>query len=76
MTARVLAFLARTEVWVAGLVVVAFLVLYWALRGAPNGQAAEEGDEDAPGPGYRDRVVAAVVADLVVAMADPRIRLS
>ncbi len=62
MTGRFVAFLARTDVWVAGLALVAFLVLYWALRGAPIGQAAEEGDEDAPGAGYRDRVVAAVWA--------------
>ena len=76
MTGRVLAFLARTEVWVAGLALVAFLVLYWALRGAPIGQAAEEGDEDAPGAGYRDRVVAAVVAGLLLVVAGAYVALA
>ena len=42
----------------------------WVLRGAPIGQAAEEeDDEDAPAAGYRDRVVAAVVAGLLLVVA-------
>ena len=76
MTGRFVAFLARTDVWVAGLALVAFLVLYWALRGAPIGQAAEEGDEDAPGAGYRDRVVAAVVAGLLLVVAGAYVALA
>ncbi len=76
MTGRVLAFLNRIDVWVGGLALVAFLVLYWALRGAPIGQATEEADEDAPGAGYRDRVVAAVIAGLLLVVAGAYVALA
>ncbi|HEV3166244.1 MAG TPA: Gldg family protein [Isosphaeraceae bacterium] len=56
-----------TIVLIIGLSLAAFLVLFWALRGAPMGQAAEEDDADeAPRAGYRDRVVAAAIVGLVV----------
>ncbi len=48
----------------------AFLLLTWALCGAPLGQAARSEDEtdDAPGAGYRDRVVAAMVGGLLLVL--------
>ena len=53
--------------WACGLALAAALAISWVLRGAPVGQAAEEeADEDAPGTGYRDRVVAAAVAGLLL----------
>ena len=65
-----LKFLSRGEIWIAGSAIVAFLVLTWALRGAPPGQAAEaEEDAEAPVPGYRDRIVAAVVVGLILILA-------
>ncbi|MDR3638723.1 MAG: GldG family protein [Isosphaeraceae bacterium] len=55
--------------WVSALAVAAFLVLFWALRGAPIGQdVAGEGDE-APRGGYRDRVIAAMVLGLMLVCA-------
>ena len=54
-------------VWVAALLVAASLAIFWILRGSPTGQVAEvEDDEDAPRPGYRDRVIAGVTAGLVL----------
>jgi hypothetical protein len=62
-----LSFLALPIVWIAGLAVAAFLVLYWALRGAPIGQAVEEeAAEEVPGASYRDRVVAAAVVGVIL----------
>src|SRR5262249_11942256 len=68
MIQRVAEWLSMTGVWVAGLSVAAFLTLFWALRGAPRGQAVgDEGEgEEAPGAGYRDRVVAASVVGLIL----------
>ncbi len=67
MVHRVLTFLSQTGIWFAGLALAAFLVLFWALRGAPIGQAArEEADDDAPAAGYRDRVIAAMVGGLLL----------
>jgi hypothetical protein len=70
--------LSRTEVWLGTLAVAAFLVLTWALRGAPLGQAApaEEEDADAPGAGYRDRVVVAIVGGLLLVLAGARLALT
>jgi hypothetical protein len=78
MTQRLLTILSRTEVWVGGLALAAFLVLFWALRGAPLGQATREEDEasDAPGSGYRDRVVAAMVGGLLLVLAGAYLALS
>jgi len=65
-----LRFLSRGEIWIAGSAIVAFLVLTWALRGAPPGQAVEaEEDAEAPRAGYRDRIVAAVVVGLILILA-------
>ncbi len=69
MTERILALLSRTEVWIGGLVLAAFLVLFWALRGAPIGQAVEGEGEEAPRAGYRDRVIAAMVLGLMLILA-------
>ncbi|HZW30490.1 MAG TPA: GldG family protein [Isosphaeraceae bacterium] len=67
MVEKVLSFLGRGEVWVAGSALVVFLVLTWVLRGAPPGQAVEsEDDLEAPRAGYRDRIVAAVVVGLLL----------
>ncbi len=60
-------FLNRTEVWVFGALIAGFLVLFWTLRGIPPGRSeAGEADQDAPLAGYRDRVVAAVAAGLLL----------
>jgi hypothetical protein len=57
----------RSELWILGSALVAFLVGVWVLRGAPPGQSSEaEKDDDAPGAGYRDRIVVAVVVGLVL----------
>jgi hypothetical protein len=69
MNARFSSFLSRTEIWVVALGLAAFLVLHWILRGSPIGQSAEEEAEEAPAPGYRDRVVAAVVLGLLLVVA-------
>jgi len=70
MLDRLLPILSSTYVWAAALAVAAALALSWTLRGAPIGQAAEaEDDEDAPAPGYRDRVVAAAVAGILAIAA-------
>src|SRR4051812_36492901 len=78
MTQRLLMFLSRTEVWVGGMALAAFLVLFWALRGAPLGQATREEDEsgDAPGAGYRDRVVAAMVGGLLLVLTGAYLALT
>ena len=60
-------YLSRSELWIVGSALVAFLVGTWVLRGAPPGQAAEaEEDADAPRAGYRDRIVVAVVVGLIL----------
>src|ERR1700732_5205053 len=67
MFSSVLPFLATPWVWVAGLSLAAFLVLFWTLRGAPVGQNGEEETAgEVPRAGYRDRVVAASVAGLLL----------
>jgi hypothetical protein len=78
MTQRLLSFFSRTEVWVGALFLATFLVLYWALRGAPIGQAPRtETDEDqGPGAGYRDRVVAAIVAGQLLILAGAYIAIA
>src|SRR5512135_177514 len=78
MARHLLSFFSRTEVWVGALALAAFLVLYWALRGAPIGQTPrEEADEgEGPGAGYRDRVVAAMVAGLLLIVAGAFIAMS
>src|SRR3954454_18224364 len=68
--------LSSTELWVIALAVSAFLALYWALRGAPIGQAAEEEGEEAPRAGYRDRVIAAMVAGLLLIVAGAYVALA
>jgi hypothetical protein len=68
MPASVLQILSMSWVWVALLAVAAFLVISWTLRGAPIGQPVEEEAlaGEAPGAGYRDRVVTASVFALVL----------
>src|SRR4051812_44597476 len=68
--------LSRTELWVMALAVSAFLALYWALRGAPIGQAAEEEEDEAPRAGYRDRVIAVVAAGLMLVVAGAYVALA
>ena len=56
-----------SAVWVAAILLASFLAIFWILRGSPSGQAtAVEDDEDAPAPGYRDRVILGVTAGLVL----------
>ena len=78
MTQSFLTILTRTEVWLGLLALTAFLVLTWALRGAPLGQATAQLDEadDAPGAGYRDRVVLAIVGGLLLVLAGGRLALT
>src|SRR4051794_31490034 len=76
MTQRLLEFLSRTEIWVLGMAASAFLVLYWALRGAPIGQAAENEGDDAPRAAYRDRVISAVVVGLLLVVAGAYVALT
>jgi hypothetical protein len=67
MSESVLSFLSRPGVWFCGLAAAAFLALYWALRGAPLGQSSgEEGTDEAPGRGYRDRVAALAILGLLL----------
>jgi hypothetical protein len=76
MTNLMTGFLSRTEVWVVALAGAAFLALYWALRGAPIGQAAEDEGEEAPRAAYRDRVIAAMVVGLLLIVAGGYIALT
>ncbi len=66
MTERLLTFLARNEVWTLVAALVGFLTLTWVIRGAPLGQSTRDEPDDAPGPGYRDRVVVAAVVGLLL----------
>ena len=62
-----LAYLWRSETWIAGSALVAFLAATWVLRGAPPGQAADsESDSDSPSARYRDRIIAAVVVGWIL----------
>jgi hypothetical protein len=77
MRSEFLAYLWRTEVWVALSALAAFVVGIWALRGAPPGQSGEvEDDADAPRAGYRDRIVAAVVVGLMLILAGAYVALA
>src|SRR5512135_2479177 len=78
MARHMLSFFSRTEVWVGALALAAFLVLYWALRGAPIGPTprAETDEGEAPGAGYRDRVIAAMVAGLLLIVAGAFVAVS
>ncbi len=70
-------YLSRTELWIFGSALVAFLVGIWVLRGAPPGQTGEaEGDDDAPRAGYRDRIVVAVVIGLILILGGAYAALS
>ncbi|WP_406700602.1 GldG family protein [Singulisphaera sp. Ch08] len=70
------AFLSRTEVWVFALATAAFLALYWAFRGAPIGQAADDEGTDAPRAAYRDRVIGAMVVGLLLIIGGAYIALA
>jgi ABC-type uncharacterized transport system len=66
-----------SAVWVAALLVVSFLAIFWILRGSPSGQAtAVEDDQEAPAPGYRDRVIFGVTAGLVLILLGGYLALS
>ena len=67
MTRSLITLLSLTEIWVVVLGLAAFLAIFWVLRGAPVGQAVDvEDDDEAPRSGYRDRVVAAVCAGMLL----------
>jgi len=77
MSDVILRYLGRTELWIAAAAMAAFLAATWVLRGAPPGQAAAgEEDADAPRAGYRDRIVAAVVAGLILILGAAGVALS
>ena len=70
MSERVLTFLGRSDVWIAGAALAAFLVLTWVLRGAAPGKAVEgETDADAPLAGRRERLVFGVAFGLILILA-------
>jgi len=69
MSERFLIFLSRGDVWAVGLSLAGFLALFWLIRGAPIGQATREEPDEAPGAGYRDRVVAASVVGFLLVLA-------
>jgi hypothetical protein len=70
MSERVLTFLGRGEVWIAGAALAAYLVLTWVLRGAAPGKAVEgETDADAPVAGRRERLVFGVAFGLILILA-------
>jgi hypothetical protein len=76
MGEKVLTFLGRGEVWVAGSALAVFLVLTWVLRGAAPGQAVEgEGDADAPHAGRRERLVFGVAFGLILILAGAYVAL-
>lgn len=66
MGERLFDLLGREVAVVVALVVVGAMALYWFLRGAPLGQAAEaESADEAPPPRYRDLVAAATTFGLL-----------
>jgi gliding motility-associatede transport system auxiliary component len=76
MVEKVLTFLGRSEIWIAGSALAVFLVLTWILRGAPPGQAAvAEEDADAPRAGHRDRIVVGVVVGLLLILGGASVAL-
>lgn len=67
MSERVLTFLGRGDVLIAGAALAAFLVLSWVLRGAAPGRAVEgETDSEAAPAGRRDRMVFGVAFGLLL----------
>jgi hypothetical protein len=76
MSERILTFLGRGEVWIAGAALAAFLVLTWVLRGAAPGRAVEgETDAEAPVAGRRDRMVFGVAFGLILILAGAYVAL-
>ncbi|RUL86471.1 GldG family protein [Tautonia sociabilis] len=66
MGGRVLELLSGEAAAVVGLLIAGALALYWFLRGAPAGRAAEsEPGSEAPPPGYRDRMAIATTAGML-----------
>jgi len=77
MSSNLTSILSWPLVWVTALSLAAFLTLYWALRGAPPGQAvADDEDREAPAAAYRDRVIAAVVVGLLLVIAGAYLALT
>jgi hypothetical protein len=76
MSEQVLAFLSRSEVWIGGSALAAFLVLTWVLRGAAPGKAVEgEPGGDVPVAGRRDRIVFGVAFGLILILAGAYVAL-
>jgi hypothetical protein len=76
MGEKVLTFLGRGEVWIAGAALAAFLVLTWVLRGAAPGKAVEgESDVDSPRAGHRERMVIGVAIGLILILAGAYVAL-
>lgn len=77
MTGSLFTLLSLTEVWVVLLGLAAFLAVFWVLRGAPVGQAVNvEDDDEAPRSGYRDRVVTAICAGILLILTGGYLVLS
>src|SRR5579863_2039510 len=76
MNTNMVSIFSRAEIWIVAAAAAAFVVLYWALRGAPIGQAADDEGDDAPRSGYRDRVIAAVSAGLILIVAGGYVALA
>ena len=70
-------YLSRTELWIFGSALVAFLVGTWVLRGAPPGQTGRgRGRRRCARAGYRDRIVVAVVVGLILILGGAYAALS
>jgi hypothetical protein len=72
MPSNWLSLLSRTDVWIIGAAVIAFLVLTWALRGTVWGRPTPDDNDaaaGAPGALYRDRTVMGVGFGLVLILA-------
>jgi hypothetical protein len=69
--------LSHEVLWLCGAAVAVGLIVAWIMRGAVPGQsAAAEDDADAPRSGYRDRMVAGVVAGLLLIAGGAYLALS
>jgi hypothetical protein len=76
MSEKVVTFLGRGDVWIAGSALAAFVVLIWALRGAAPGRTVEgELDAEAPRAGRRERLVLGVAFGLVLILVGAYVAL-
>ena len=77
MIAALPSLFSREVLWLLAAAVGVGLLLAWILRSAPPGQSARaEEDEEAPRSGYRDRMIAGVVAGLLLIAAGGYLALS